>query len=110
MGIPITQPEQGERPASKAELLKNLTQWFDGLGGAIHTYSLRGIALHGFEKGWDAALQSAQPVAQPLTREQVIAACYSFRHDFGLLPQDVKDSLIRSATDWAKAFGIGGAL
>ena len=68
------QPEQGERAAQKAELLKNLTQWLDGLGGAIHTYSLRGIALHGFEKGWDAALQSSQPVAQPLTDERIETA------------------------------------
>ncbi len=64
---PAAQPEQGERAAQKAESLKNLTQWLDGLGGAIHTYSLRGIALHGFEKGWDAALQSAQPEQGPST-------------------------------------------
>ena len=51
--------------------------------------------------------QSAQPVAQPLSMEQIVSACYSYRHDFGLLPQDVRDSLVRTATDWAKAFGIG---
>ncbi len=68
---PAAQPEQGERAAQKAELLKNLTQWLDGLGLEIHTYSLRGIALHGFEKGWDAAMHSAQPVALPLTPEEL---------------------------------------
>lgn len=98
------QPEQGERAAQKAELLKNLTQWLDGLGGAIHTYSLRGIALHGFEKGWDAAMQSARPVAQPLTDEQIDA----FWNQQLTVPQIVQRRVIARAIE--AAHGIGGAL
>lgn len=101
----VAQPEQGERAAQKAELLKNLTQWLDGLGLEIHTYSLRGIALHGFEKGWDAAMQSAQPVAQPLTDER-ISWLWSESHN---------DTTYRMAFQvFARAIeaahGIGGAL
>ena len=55
----------GERD-NKTEMLAKLTAWLDGLGGSIHTYSLRGIALDGFEKGWDAALlqSTAMPVGE----------------------------------------------
>jgi len=52
--------------------------------------------------------EAAQPVQVPLTAERIVSACYSFRHDFGLLPQETRDSLTRTATDWAQAFGIGG--
>lgn len=55
----------GERD-NKTEMLAKLTAWLDGLGGSIHTYSLRGIALDGFEKGWSAALMqsTADHIAQ----------------------------------------------
>ena len=55
----------GERD-NKTEMLAKLTAWLDGLGGSIHTYSLRGIALAGFEEGWSAALlqSTADHIAQ----------------------------------------------
>ena len=51
---------------------------------------------------------ASQPAREPLMDEHIVSACYSFRHDFGLLPQETRDSLTRTATDWAQAFGIGG--
>ncbi len=108
------QPEQGERAAQKAELLKNLTQWLDGLGGAIHTYSLRGIALHGFEKGWDAALQSAQPVALPMTDDQINLMVHSQHFDpsYKLKASDMVclNWYKLGLRDGERAHGIGGAL
>jgi hypothetical protein len=54
--------------------LAGLTAWLDGLGGSIHTYSLRGIAL----AAWEAALKAAQPV--PLELERLRAALVYVAH------------------------------
>ena len=40
----------------------------------------------------------------PLTDAQIINACYSYRHDFGLLTTQEQESLIFQAREWEHAF------
>ena len=63
--VPASPSTAGERD-NKTEMLAKLTAWLDSLGGKLHTYSLRGIALAGFEEGWSAALMqsTADHIAQ----------------------------------------------
>lgn len=51
----------------------------------------------------------AEPKREPLTYEQLVSACYTYRHDFGLLDPDEQHLVIEEAGRWAKAFGIGGS-
>ena len=50
-----------------------------------------------------------EPKREPLTYEQLVSACYTYRHDFGLLDPDEQHLVIEEAGRWAKAFGIGGS-
>ena len=52
--------------------------------------------------------EQAEPKREPLTYEQLVSACYTYRHDFGLLDPDEQHLVIEEAGRWAKAFGIGG--
>lgn len=52
--------------------------------------------------------EQAEPKREPLTYEQLVSACYTYRHDFGLLDPDEQELVIEEAGRWAKAFGIGG--
>jgi len=54
------------------------------------------------------AVPQAEPKREPLTYEQLVSACYTYRHDFGLLDPDEQHLVIEEAGRWAKAFGIGG--
>lgn len=53
--------------------------------------------------------EQAEPKREPLTYEQLVSACYTYRHDFGLLDPDEQELVIEEAGRWAKAFGIGGS-
>ena len=53
--------------------------------------------------------RQAEPKREPLTYEQLVSACYTYRHDFGLLDPDEQELVIEEAGRWAKAFGIGGS-
>ena len=54
-------------------------------------------------------IPQAAPKREPLTYEQLVSACYTYRHDFGLLDPDEQELVIEEAGRWAKAFGIGGS-
>ena len=49
-------------------------------------------------------LNMAQQV--PLTNEQIASACYSHRHDFGLLSTAAQQAIMNEAREWARCFGI----
>lgn len=55
------------------------------------------------------AAPQAEPKREPLTYEQLVSACYTYRHDCGLLDPDEQHLVIEEAGRWAKAFGIGGS-
>lgn len=59
---------------------------------------------------WAAALANAPeppPAQEPMGAEQIASACYTYRHDFGLLPEAERHLLMAEARRWAAAFGIG---
>jgi hypothetical protein len=43
-----------------------------------------------------------------ISDQQIISACYTFNHGFGLLPQTEQASMIRTARQWAEAFAKEG--
>ena len=47
-----------------------------------------------------------QPAREPLTEAAYYNACLSYRHDFGLMPDEDRQKLIFEAKEWARAFGI----
>lgn len=51
--------------------------------------------------------EQAEPKREALTYEQLVSACYTYRHDFGLLDPDEQELVIEEAGRWANAFGIG---
>ena len=55
------------------------------------------------------ASPQAEPKREPLAYEQLVSACYTYRHDFGLLDPDEQELVIEEAGRWAKAFGIEGS-
>ena len=55
------------------------------------------------------AAPQAEPKREPLTYEQLVSVCYTYRHDFGSLDPDEQELVIEEAGRWAKAFGIGGS-
>lgn len=65
-------PSTAGELASKTAMLAKTTAWLDGMGGAIHTYSSRGIALAGFERGWEAAL--LQSTADHIAEQRKLVA------------------------------------
>lgn len=46
------------------------------------------------------------PAQQPMGAEQIASACYTYRHDFGLLPEVERHLLMAEARRWAAAFGM----
>ena len=46
------------------------------------------------------------PQRKPLTDEDYVNACMSYRHDFGLMTQEQRDKLMFQAREWARAFGM----
>ncbi len=59
-----------------------------------------------------ACITAPQPARQPLTDAQIASACFSYRHDFGLLSKQEQESIIFQAREWERALGkereIGG--
>lgn len=60
----------------------------------------------------EALEPASQPARQPLTDKQIASACFSYRHDFGLLSKQEQESIIFQAREWERALekerGIGG--
>ena len=54
-------------------------------------------------------LAQTEPKREPLTYEQLVSACYTYSHNFGLLDPDEQEIVIEEAGRWAKALGIGGS-
>ena len=50
--------------------------------------------------------QSDQKHDQNISEIYLVNACYSFRHDFGLLSEEDRKTLMFQAKEWARAFGI----
>jgi hypothetical protein len=46
---------------------------------------------------------------KPLTDEDYVNACMSYRHDFCLMTQEQRDKLLFTAKEWARAFGMNEA-
>lgn len=61
------------------------------------------------ERRWEEFPLYRHPASeqQPMSDEQIVNACYTYRHDFGLLPKLAQHLLIAEARRWADAFGIG---
>lgn len=51
-------------------------------------------------------MKSETPAQQPMTDDQIVSACYTYRHDFGLLPEVEMHLLMAEARRWADAFGM----
>lgn len=51
-----------------------------------------------------AALPAAPGVRVKPTDEQVASACLSYRHDFGLLPEDERKTVMFQAREWLHAW------
>ena len=80
--------------------------------GMLHTMSAlcedemvgRGRAIAAY---MDMLVAAPEPPAQePMTNEQIMSACYTYRHDFGLLPHIEQQLLMAEARRWADAFGM----
>lgn len=78
-----------------ARLMARLTVWLDD----DQFNEADGIMYPEFEP----------PAQRPMTdpEEHIYNACFTYRHDFGLLPINDQISLMREARRWADAFGIG---
>ena len=83
-GIPVFDPDG--LAACRLESLDDLTRWLDSLGGRIHTYSLRGIALAAWEQARGANAAVAANVGSAATsteterlRGLLLQACSTMR-------------------------------
>jgi hypothetical protein len=50
--------------------------------------------------------QDDQKKVQTFSDSDLVNACYSFRHDFGLLSEEDRKTLMFQAKEWARAFGM----
>jgi hypothetical protein len=103
---PRSHPTPPAQPASVQEPAGEVIAVPMGLSGddvQIRTHFYQEIPPVG-TKVW-ATPPAAQP-AVPLTERDLASACFSYRHDFGLMDETNRGLLMFQAREWARAFGL----
>lgn len=109
---PLPVPEVGEERQAMIDQLRDQAIELDMLREAL------GVPYEPHQSLLERMLEAARgragsgaapkpPAQQPMTEEQIVNACYTYRHDFGLLPKLERHLLMAEARRWADAFGIG---
>ena len=57
------------------------------------------------DEAWNRRAPAPQAQRKPLSDAQIASACLSYRHDFGLLPEDERKRLMLQAREWERALG-----